>query len=365
MKIHGREYDQKKIILAAANLLLVLVALGCFLGLSSLSRLLDSQREAERWQGESGKAFRQVSCYLPVDDKLSLDEVYKFRTDMQTKFHEAALDVDSDNALYVDAWSTTGKLEASTAIGSGEASVIAVGGEFFSFHPIRLLSGSYLSESDLMEDRVLLDQELSWLLFGGTDLEGMELRLNGVSFVVGGVIEREDDFASRKAYTSGMGLYMSYAAYSRLVEDAGISCYELTAEEPVDGFVLSMVREIFPIGQGEIRDNSGRYGFVSLLKSLSQFGSRSMQTLGVMYPYWENAARLVEDWSILLLLVGLAACVLPAVTAVTLLVRTLRQGKEKMEDDILPNAKDRLAEAIRVQQRRAWERRHARKEKEE
>ena len=87
-------------------------------------------------------------------------------------------------------------------LGHGEASAIAVGGNFFDFHPIRLLNGTYLAESDLMKDRVLLDEDLAWLLFGGTDLQGMPMEINGVPFVVGGVVQREQDFASRRAYTA-------------------------------------------------------------------------------------------------------------------------------------------------------------------
>ncbi len=361
MKKRGKK--TKKIAFWLGNGLCVLLSLAALAAVLVLTNLLTSQKEAERWQGESEMEFAQLSCCLPEDGKLTLDDIYKFRTDMQTKFHEAALDVDNDNSLFVDAWSTTGKLKVSSALGSGEAAVIAVGGQFFSFHPLRLLSGNYISEDDLMQDRVLLDPELAWLLFGGTDLQGLEMRINGYPFVVAGVIEREDDFASRKAYTSGMGLYMSYAAYAQLEETAGVSCYELVAAEPVDGFAESMVREIFPLGEGEIVANSGRFSFTGLMKVVGQFGQRSMRPLGVMYPYWENAARMIEDWSALLLLLCLAAALLPAVTVIVLLVRVLRRGRDKLTDDLLPRLKDNTQEAIRVQQRKRWEKKHGRHEK--
>ena len=363
MKKRSSKRNKKRILFITLNVALVALALVCFSLVAVLTNVLDSQKAAERWQGESDMKFSQLSCYVPVDAKLSMDDIYKFRMDMQTKQHEAALDVDSQNKLYVDAWSTTGKVVTSTAIGSGEASVIAVGGEFFSFHPLKLLSGNYISESDLMKDRVLLDPDLAWLLFGGTDLQGMELRINGVPFIVAGVIEREEDFADRKAYTSGMGLYMSYDAYAQLNEAAGVSCYELVAAEPVAGFAKSMVREIFPIGEGAIVENSRRYSFMSLLGVVGDFGRRSMQTLGVIYPYWENASRLIEDWSALLLLLGLAALLLPVVTLIVVLIHYFRKGKEKMEEDVLPKLMDSAQEAVRVRQRRAWEKKQGKHER--
>ncbi len=363
MKRRGSKKNQKKIRFISLNLILVVLALACFSAVAVLTRLLPAQQAAQRWQGDSETDFGQLSCYIPIDAKLSLDQIYQWRSDMQTKFHEAALDVDNEEQLYEDAWSATGKVDVSTALGSGEAAVIAVGGQFFNFHPLRLLSGSYLNEGDLMKDRVLLDPELAWLLFGGTDLQGMELRVNGYPFLVGGVIEREDDFASRRAYTSGMGLYMSYDAFSQLDETAGISCYELVAAEPVDGFAKAMVEDKFPLGQGEVVDNSGRFSFSGLMKVIGGFGTRSMQSLGVLYPYWENAARMIEDWSALLLLLGLLACLCPVLTALMLLVRLLRRGKEKLGEEVLPRLKDNAQEAVRVRQRRHWEKKHGQHEK--
>ena len=133
--------------------------------------------------------------------------------------------------------------------------------------------------------------------------------------------------------------------------------------EPVDGFVLSFVKEKFPIGSGEIVDNTNRYSFGSLTKLIGQFGSRSMQTLGVIYPYWENAARCTEDWCTLFMFLGLAATVLPVVTVIVIIVRYLRRGKDKLEDDVIPKLKDGAEEAIRVRQRRRWEKKHGMHEK--
>ena len=363
MKIRGSERNKKRILFTALNLFCAVAALLCFGAVHILTGILDAQKEAERWRGENELNYSQVSCYLPVDEKLGIEQIYEFRQKMEKELHAAALDIDNDSQLYVDAWCTTGKVQVSSALGKGEVSAIAVGGQFFSFHPLRLLSGSYISEDDLMKDRVLLDPETAWLLYGGTDLQGMELRVNGQPFLVAGVIEREQDFASRKAYTAGMGIYMSYDALSAQDEGTGITCYEVAMADPVKNFAVGIVRQNFPIGSGEIVENSKRFSFGSLLNVVGSFGSRSMQTLGVVYPYWENAARLIEDWSALLLLLALAASLLPVVTVIVLLVRTLRKGRDKLTEDVLPKLKDNAEEAIRVRQRRRWEKRQGRHEK--
>ena len=353
----------KRLAFRVVNAALLLAALICFALVLILPRHQTSQQAAQRWQGESEQRFSQISCYIPVDEKITLEQAYRFRSDAMTRLSGASMDVDGDLRLYVDAWCTTGKLKAVTALGKGDASIIAVGGDFFQFHPLRLLSGSYIAEGDLMQDRVLLDEDLAWLLYGGTDLEGMTVDLNGTPFLVAGVVEREQDFASKKAYTAGMGLYMSYDAYAALEEHAGINCYELVMAEPVKGFAANFVREKFPIGHGEILENSTRFSLGRLLGLIGKFGSRSMQTLGVVYPYWENAARCVEDWCTMLLTLGMLLVALPLASAVLWLFRLLAYGKERLEEDWFPAAKDKAEEAVRVRQRRRWEKKHGMHEK--
>jgi len=364
----------KRLALPLTAGLLALICAACLLVYGHLAGLLDCQHQAERWQGESELPFSQLSCFMSVDEKLSMEQIYTFRKAMMDKFHEAALDIETDVQLFCDAWCAFGKVNVSSGQGKGEVSAVAVGGNFFDFHPIRLLSGNYISPNDLMKDRVLLDEDTAWLLFGGTELSGMSFKINGVPFVVAGVIEREQDFASLKAYSSGMGIYMSYEAYSDLLpagaaaaaadadmqaaDEAGINCYEVVMAEPVDGFAMNLAKEKFPIGGGLLVDNSKRFDYGTIIKLVKAFGERSMQTHGVILPYWENAARCIEDWCFALLCAAIITAILPVVLLVLTAVRYFRRGKNKMEEDILPQAKDKLAEAIRVRQRRAWEKRH-------
>ena len=358
----GRAKKVKRLLLLLVCIALTLAAAACFITGFLLSKRLLPQQAAQRWQGESELQYTQLSCFVPIDEKLSLNQIYTFRTELMKKLHEAALDADDSQQLYVDAWSCTGKALATTDLGKGDASVIAVGGDFFHFHPLRLYNGTYFYESDLMKDRVLLDEDLAWLLFGGTELQGLTLKINGVPFVVAGVIEREQDFASELAYTAGMGLYMSYDAWKELEPNAGITCYELVMAEPVRGFAVNFAREKFPIGQGEIVENTDRFTMGNLLWLVTKYGTRSMQKLGVLLPYWENAARCMEDWCSLLYLLGWLLIVTPLTVLTVTTVRLLRRGKEKLADDVLPEWKDRAEEAVRVRQRRRWERRHGKHE---
>lgn len=350
--------EHKRILWLIFCLLLTLAALGCLWRIHALSRSMSAQQAAERWQGESGQDFAQVSCFVPVDEALSQNQIYAFRAKMLQELNKAALDGEGSDGLWRDAWCAVGKLKVSSEKAAGEASVIAVGGDFFHFHPLRLLSGDYLREDDLMHDRVLLDQELAWLLFGGVELQGMEMKINDRIFVIAGVIEREQDEASRKAYTAGQGLYMSYDAYVELTGTESITAYEYVLPEPVRSFAVNVARESFPIGRGEILQNSGRFSCSRLFGLLSKMDERAMQGMGMIYPYWENAARVTENRCARLLLTAMLLLALPLVSLILLFQHGLKRGAEGFSEKLFPRIKDGVEEAFRRPARRRWEKQH-------
>lgn len=358
-----RQKSKKRIILLCVNGILLLASLICALGVYYMSHMLQSQQAAPRWQGDSALDYTQVSCFIPADQAVKLSEIESFRIAMMERFKEAGLDGGGQEILFADAWSCVNKVEVSSALGSGEVFATAVGGEFFTFHPLVLKSGSYLGPADLMQDLVLLDEDTAWLLFGGTDIQGMSFRINGVPFVAAGVIEREEDFASARAYTEGMGVFMSYQAYAALAgeEEPGVHCYEVIMPEPVQGFATTLARDKFPIGRGEILNNSTRFELGRLYSLITEFGSRSMHSRGLIYPYWENAARFTEDWAVLLLFMATLFAMFPVLCAAWYARRGFIRGREALEEELIPRVKEGAHEAVRVRSRRRWEKKHLKK----
>lgn len=324
---------KRRLKILIVNAVLLAIAAVCFITCFALPAKLESQRAAERWTGDSELAFEQLSCYMSETDALGIEDIYTFRQTLTTKLTEASIETPENGSLYHDAWSATGKLTVFGEHGSGEASVIAVGGDYFFFHPLRLLSGSYISEDDVMDDRVVLDRELAWRLFGGVDLQGMTVTINGTPYVVAGVVEREQDSASTRAYNGGSGLYMSYSAYNN-ISTANIECYEIVMPQPVEGFAEDILNNSFKIGGGEIVNNSRRFTFSSIFKIVKDFGTRSMHTNSVIYPYWENAARYLSDWCALFLLLGLLFAVSPVITAFVTLLIYLIKGKDYLAEHV-------------------------------
>lgn len=347
----------KKIWFAVCAVLL-LAAIGCGAALRVISGRLLSQREAERWQGESKQAYSQVSCFLPLNSNVDLSGIYAFRYAVLDELTAAGFEWDEGNYPFIDAWSREGKLRITGEKTSSDAHVTAVGGQFFAFHPLRLLDGTYIAEGDFSSDRVLLDEALAWELFGGTALTGMGVQIGGVDFIVGGVVERETDSASERARSDEKGFFMSYDAWTALGGEKGIGCYEVVLPETVKGYAAQLVGGKFPLGDGESVVNTGRFKIERLLTLARDLPQRASHGGTVSYPYWENAARITENECAALAVAALALLLPVAVTAAVELIRLLMRGREALEENVLPKAKEGVEEAIRVRARRRWEKKH-------
>ena len=325
-------------------------------GLRIVRHTLVSMTAADRFRGGTETRFAQIGCFLPVGQGKSEEDIFKFRQTLDSKLVEQSLEAPENGSLYLDAYCGMAAVTAAGNTGaSASVGAVGVGGDFFHFHPLALRSGSYIQGGNLMDDLVVLDEETAWKLFGGTDLTGMTMTINGEPFVVSGVIAREEDFATRKAYSGDSGIFLSYSALSRLQADTAISCYELVMPDPISGFAKNLVKENFPVGTGDIVENSSRYTLGHLWEVIRDFGSRSMRTNGVMYPYWENAARLTEDYAALLLVLAGLFAFYPACFAlvqfIRLVIRTYRLAKaripEKVEAAVEKRREERLENAFK------------------
>lgn len=319
-------FGPRRWILLAVNLLLLLACAASLVGLHRISSTLETTTAARRFQGESDTRFAQLACFLPVGQGKTVEDILAFRQSLEGKFLEQSLEAPEGGSLYVDAYSGRAQVSVSTEYGSAQPIATGVGGDFFTFHPLRLRSGAYIAERDLMDDLVVLDEVMAWRLFGGVDLAGMTLYIDDKPFLVAGVVAMEDDFASTRSRVQEGELFLSYSALSRLNGDLTIDCYEVVLPDPITGYAYGVVEEGFSVGEGDIVENSSRYTLGSLLEVIGGFGERAMRTNGVIYPYWENALRLTEDWAALLLVLSVLFALCPLAFAAALAVRVLRRG---------------------------------------
>jgi len=324
-------------IAAAVNGLLLLLLLGAVLLSGYLVNLLESQGLARRWSAD-GTAYGQVSVFLPEYAGLTEADIWAAASGFDQKLEEASMEAVSENPdalLWTYGYSAERMLYVTWQGKGAEAAATGAGGNFFLFHPLPLLSGAYFYGSDLMQDRVVIDDTLAWQLFGATDVAGMEIEIGGLPYLIAGVVKPEGDFASKAAYGDRPRIYMSYSALLKNDPAAVITCCEVLLPNPVANFAKDVTGSVLEgIGVAENRcaivENSARYSLTGRLGVLGEFGLRSMRQVGLTYPYWENAARIMEDYAALLLVLTLLLSLFPAVSLIRLLVLLWRNRKWRL-----------------------------------
>ena len=125
-------------------------------------------------------------------------------------------------------------------------------------------------------------------------------------------------------------------SYERLLlndSSATITCLEIFTPDSVENFTAEAIKAVLEeqsISENnrDILNNTERYSFINLFNVIGDFGLRSMRPVfAPSYPYWENAARMVEDYLALILIIMVLLLIFPAVSLICLIVRLWRYYK--------------------------------------
>lgn len=288
----------KKIGLGISAGISFLLFLPLLLAIDLLGQSQDSQTMASRWSDK--KNASQISCFFSVGSGITEDAIIDFEHTVDSALADASVTQESENPgarLWADAYSADGTVNLSSDKANLQADAIGIGGDFFLFHPLKLLYGSYFSGNDLMQDYCVIDEDAAWQLFGSNNVAGMMVSINGRPHIVTGVVERPKGRLEEAAGLDSTRVYVSYQTLETFGASHGINHYEIVLPNPVTGFAAKYVREKLGTDakETEVVENTTRYDLLPRLKLLTQFGTRSMNGKAIIYPYWENVARGYED----------------------------------------------------------------------
>lgn len=321
---------RKHIILIVINGISLLFFAVMTVAAAGIKNSLPDQQVIERWT-DGSQRYSQISVFTEGLSAISVDGIFTARVNIEKKLVENSLTSEKENArVWVDAFSANqGKTPVSSDYGNTEAETIITGGDFFLFHPVELISGYYYSEDNLMQDRVLIDENLAWQLYGASDIAGKPVIIEEKYFYIAGVYRHSDNIDIEKVIGETPMMFMSYQGYEILGKTPSFDCYEACLPNPVTGLAEMIVTESVPVKDinSEIIDNSLRYSLKNRFEIIKNFGMRSVRDNAVVYPYWENAARITEDESVLVLVFQLLALIIPIGTAVTYIIIGYRKRK--------------------------------------
>lgn len=317
----------------------------------SYPKELQAQYAWERFRGANESKFSQVSVFLSreKDKVFTFERLFELRSSYEGAF-SASDKIKEGESVWADAFSSKLKLNLKSEKSTVEAKVFAVGGDFFLFHPLMLKSGSYIAESDFMHDGIVVDEVVSWKLFGGTDTAGKTVYIGDKPYIIRGVVSLEKDKASQSAIEEEGIIFMHFdAAESTGEEKLPIECYEFVGKEPITNFCQSLMAEKFK--DAEIKKIDGRFSEENIFSLIGAFSKRGVKPILLDYPYWENAAVINENRLSVILLLKSFFLVLPVSLALYLAYKILAFLRRKIFLEFIPKLKDNFFEAIRKRQR--------------
>ena len=303
------------------SFILVLV----FLGVGNhFKKLLPDINTYQKWD-DTG-AYTQMAVYLPIGMMQEQEMFDGMMYQMQEKLFAENIEPENKNSrMLIGAFSGYGSITMKTEIGTTTVDTIGVGGDFFYFHPLNMIDGTYLTDDYLMQDYVLLDKETAWKLFGAVNVTGMTVMIGDVPFLVAGVYEPTDVFLAKEAGLDQSVVFMFYESLEDYGTVAGIQWLDFILPNPVKGFGEKILAEagMLDLKKSVVVEHSTRFDAIPLYKLMPGYLERIMSKSGIVYPYWENVARGYENILVAFLLVE-TVCLL---CGMILLIHTIRPVK--------------------------------------
>lgn len=285
--------------------------------------------------GEKRMPYAQVSAFISPGHGMQLDEVSNVRSSIAEKLNKDSYsDSMTGGRVWIDAYSCETNINLRKDTNTLSATAVGVGGDFFQFHPMKLLSGSYIADSDLNHDRIVVDENFAWAMFGSNDIVGMQVWLGDSIYFISGVVEVPEDDISALAYGDNNRVYMYYSELKRINENLPITCYEAVLPNPISNYAYYALREAYGLSDNsedtslnkkknplsfddvEIIENTKRFNTMELLTNIKTWKFRTMRTSSVGYPYWENVARVQDDTQMRLLLVRIILLIFPILSGI-------------------------------------------------
>ena len=275
---------------------------------SASANALQYNFTADKWKGESSQDFSQLSCFFNADSGFDTSRIRSVKGQFLSELKDVAYDTEDRDRLLIDAYSAIigdSKVTCDIARRSN-AQITAVGGNFFYFHDLKLVSGSYFTEKDTMQDGAVIDRSLAWALYGSDDIAGKNIYIDGVKCYIAGVVQDPENKAEKKCAGKVPKAYVTYETADRMMEYSSkaestkfstITDYECVLPEPVENFGINAVKKVFSATYGEnvsIVENTKRFAPKKRAKAFKKLSESVIRNDGIRLPYWENASRMYE-----------------------------------------------------------------------
>lgn len=251
----------------------------------------DSRKSAVSWQTDELK-YANLSAYIS-EDALFTSSGAKFATEeLVSKLAQDSYA--SANGARVVITNTFASM-AATASNDGnsvEATLCVTGPDHFIFHPHDFVSGWHYSGEELMKNCAVINEELAFRLFGGLNVAGLTVKINGANSTIIGVTSGPSSPAESKEWDKAEPMAYVMSGFSDADSTLNITCFEALIPNPVKEYAVTVFEEVMQYDENaEIVENTAVNKYFYQLKKVFSSDKGMMRENKIYYPYWENAVR--------------------------------------------------------------------------
>ena len=254
------------------------------------------QTVAKRWD-KSGNCSH-ISVFIKDTAFFSKTDVDGFEYELNNKLDFNSVFAENEESRrFIDCYVSKTSITLEGPCRTMDVNCMAVGGDFFKFHPVKLLSGMYFSGNDLMQDGIILDEETAWQLFGSSDVEGQKVLFGDRVLFVKGVYKKNEGKIYNYARGEKPEIFVPFELLNSDEVPLYITSLEVCMPNPIKNFAANIMTDLIKMDSStyEVVDNSSRYSVENLWMVYKNKKYRSMQNHDIIYPYWEKIARYEED----------------------------------------------------------------------
>ncbi|MBD5465554.1 MAG: ABC transporter permease [Lachnospiraceae bacterium] len=257
--------------------------------------------------GRDGEAYKRISVFFSPKSEMDRSHIMELRNKLTVQLRNSpSVEMDQQKTVFLDAYEGGDTLQISYQNAFLLVNASFVGGNYFDFHSMSFLKGNKFSEEDLIRDKAVISESLSFALFGSSDSVGKTIWVNEKGIVVCGVIADKRGRWEKLANPDAKKIYLPYGLMEQLGCSTALTSYEILLPEPLEGFAEKTVEEVLSVNRYDreaslrekeisIIEETNRFRFPALLKTGMQLNRRTMKTVPIVFPDWENEKVIVEN----------------------------------------------------------------------
>ncbi|MBD5543435.1 MAG: ABC transporter permease [Lachnospiraceae bacterium] len=257
--------------------------------------------------GREGEAYKRLSVFFSPKLEMDRSDIMELRNKLTVQLgNSPSVETSQQKTVFLDAYEGGGTLQVSYQNTFLLADAAFVGGNYFDFHRMSFLRGNKFSEEDLIRDKAVISESLSFALFGSSDSIGKTIWINERGIIVCGVIADKNRQWEKLMGSDTKKIYLPYGSMEELGCSTALISYEILLPEPLEGFAMKTVEEAFGINRYEreaslrekeisIVEETNRFHMERLFKTGMNLNKRTMKTVSIVFPDWENEKVIVEN----------------------------------------------------------------------